>query len=100
MDVVTFVFEYSGLGLREVVCILGGRFKMKTSRFLNDEELLKRAAEVLNEELGPVEACRFWALAMPKDGSEKKLDTVQAHREWQESLDQESFFDEVFPSES
>jgi hypothetical protein len=73
---------------------------MKTSRFLNDEELLKKAAEVLNDELGPVEACRFWALAMSRGGSEKKLDAVQAHREWQESLEKDSFFDEVFPSES
>jgi hypothetical protein len=72
---------------------------MNTSRFLNDEDLLKKAAEVLNQELGPVEACRFWALAMSNEGSET-LDSVKAHHTWQETLDKESFFEEVFPSES
>ena len=58
---------------------------------MDKEILIKKATEVLIRELGPVEAVRFTNL--PK---KKKLESVMRHREWQKSLDKDSFFDEVF----
>ena len=58
---------------------------------LQEEELVRRAIMVLLRSLGPVEATRF--LSMPRA---RPLDSVKRHREWQETLDQASFFDQVF----
>ena len=58
---------------------------------MDKEIVIKKATEVLIRELGPVEAVRFTNL--PK---KKKLESVMRHREWQKSLDKDSFFDEVF----
>ena len=59
--------------------------------YLKEEELVRRAIDALLRALGPVEATRF--LSMPR---EQQLDSVQRHREWQATLDQASFFDQVF----
>ena len=59
--------------------------------YLEEEELVRRAIAALLRSLGPVEATRF--LSLPRA---RQLDSVKRHREWQEILDQESFFDQVF----
>ena len=57
---------------------------------LPDEQLITRAINALFDELGPVEAGRFLALARTKP-----LDAVEWHRQWQATLDRESYFAEV-----
>jgi len=53
--------------------------------------MIRRAVEALVEALGPVEAARF--LALPRH---QMPDSVEWHRQWQSTLDAETFFDEVF----
>ena len=60
---------------------------MKTAAFLTEEELIKKAAEILIEKLGEVEAIRFFSL--PK---KKRMKSVERHKSWQESLHKEAFF--------
>ncbi len=66
---------------------------VKEHRYLQEDELIRRALTALLQALGPVEMARF--LMLPRDRS---LDVVQRHREWQASLEPESFFNEVFSS--
>ncbi len=47
--------------------------------------------EELFDELGPIEAERFLALVPTKP-----MDAVEWHRQWQATLDQETYFAEVF----
>ena len=63
----------------------------KEHRYLQEDELIRRAVAALLQALGPVETARF--LNLPR---ERRRDVVERHREWQESLDKERFFDEVF----
>ena len=60
-------------------------------RYLQEEELIRRAVEALLHTLGPVETTRFLDLARSRP-----LDSVQRHRVWQESLDKDTFFKQVF----
>lgn len=64
---------------------------MKTSTFIPEDQLISRAIDALIERLGPVEASRF--LALPR---QKRLDSVERHRQWQASLQKNEFFDTVF----
>ncbi len=64
---------------------------MKTAYYTEEEELLKKAIQVLMEKLGPLETFRF--LSLP---GKKRTESVRRHRLWQAKLDQETFFDEVF----
>ncbi|MCI5123427.1 MAG: hypothetical protein D3925_02855 [Candidatus Electrothrix sp. AR5] len=64
---------------------------MKAAAFLAEEELIRRAAEILIEKLGEVEAIRF--LVLPK---KKRIESVERHRSWQEGLKKEEFFAEAF----
>lgn len=59
--------------------------------YLREEELIRRGVETLLRTLGPVEATRFLSLARSR-----KLDSVQRHRVWQEGLDKDVFFKQVF----
>lgn len=59
--------------------------------YLQEDEMIRRAVEVLLRALGPVEATRF--LTLPRA---QRVDSVQRHRDWQESLNQDKFFEEVF----
>jgi hypothetical protein len=59
--------------------------------YLQEDELVRRAIAALLRSLGPVEATRF--LTLPR---RRHVDAVQRHREWQETLDQDVFFDQVF----
>ncbi len=58
---------------------------------LQEDELVRRAVEALLRALGPVEATRFLAMSR-----EQRLDSVQRHREWQATLDEAQFYDQVF----
>jgi hypothetical protein len=61
--------------------------------YLQEDELVRRAIGALLQSLGPVEATRFLTLARTR-----QLDSVQRHREWQETLNKDPFFDRVFES--
>jgi len=64
---------------------------MKTSTFMNEEQLIATAIDVLIEKLGPVEANRF--LTLPK---KKRLESVKRHQLWQSQLKKDDFFDKIF----
>ncbi len=66
---------------------------MSMTKLMPDKELIKKVTELLFEELGYTNAIRF--LSLPK---EEKLESVKRHRNWQDSLDKEKFYDDVFPS--
>ncbi len=66
---------------------------MTTTRYLPEKELIARALAVLIETLGPIEATRF--LRLPR---ERRLESVERHRQWPAALDQGQFFDQVFGS--
>ncbi len=64
---------------------------MKNPSYLKEEELVLKAISALMQALGPVETMRF--LNLPR---QQRLETVKRHRQWQASLDQSQFFDQVF----
>jgi len=64
---------------------------MKPSTFINEEQLISKAVQVLIERLGVVEANRFLSLA-----SQERIESVKRHQLWQQKLDKDQFFDEVF----
>jgi len=64
---------------------------MKAVKYLDEEVVIKKGIDALVSALGPFEAMRF--LCLPK---QKRVESVKRHREWQKSLEKESFFDEVF----
>jgi hypothetical protein len=66
---------------------------MNTTNYLSEEELIERALAALLEALGPVETMRFLTLPRPH-----RLESVERHRRWQASLNQEQFFDQLFGS--
>ncbi len=68
---------------------------MKTTKYMDEEAVIKKGIEALVRELGPVEAIRF--INIPK---KKRIESVKRHREWQKQLNKENFFDEVFTKEA
>lgn len=64
---------------------------MSTHTYLPEEVVVRRGLQALMEALGPVETARF--LSLPRA---RFADYVQWRRQWQDSLDPEQFFDEVF----
>lgn len=68
---------------------------MKNPTYLSDDELIQKALTALMQTLGPVETMRF--LNMPRP---KRLESVKRHRDWQESLEPQAFFDQVFGKSS
>ena len=70
------------------------RLTMKDHTFLREDEMVQRAIDVLMNALGPVETIRF--LTLPR---RRRLDSVTRHRQWQDSLDKDRFFDQVFGAE-
>lgn len=64
---------------------------MKAARYMDDELVVKKGVELLIKGLGPVEALRF--LNFPR---ERRIESVKRHREWQKTLDQKQFFDDMF----
>jgi hypothetical protein len=64
---------------------------MKARRYLDEEELHKRATEALMEKLGPVGMNRFLSLA-----TRKRTESVKRHQRWQAQLEKERFFNDIF----
>jgi len=64
---------------------------MKTDTALSEEQLIRQAIEILIDKLGVLNATRF--LAMKQQG---RLESVERHQQWQEKLDKEHFFAQVF----
>jgi hypothetical protein len=60
-------------------------------RYLPEEQLIHQALQALMTALGPVETTRFLTLTR-----EERLESVARHQQWQASLDQNAFYDEVF----
>ncbi len=67
---------------------------MTPTKLMSDKDLIRKGTEILIKNLGYTETLRF--LSMPK---EKRMDSVQRHREWQETLNKNDFFDKVFTTE-
>ena len=64
---------------------------MKTSIFMDEEQLIATAIDALIERLGPVETNRF--LTLPR---KKRMESVKRHQLWQSQLKKDEFFDKVF----
>lgn len=62
-----------------------------TIRYTPEEELIKKALEVLMATLGPIDTTRF--LAINREG---RLESVMRHQQWQNGLDKDAFFDQIF----
>ena len=60
---------------------------------MNEEQLIKKAVQVLVREFGSVEASRF--LSIPQH---KHEDSLEHHKAWQNGLNKDVFFDDVFSS--
>jgi hypothetical protein len=64
---------------------------MSTTRYMDEEEMVKKAVKALIGAVGPIEANRF--ISMPR---KKRIESVKRHREWQRRLDKDEFFAKVF----
>jgi hypothetical protein len=64
---------------------------MTTLQYLSEDELIRQGLEALMKALGPIETTRFLTLPHPP-----RMESVQRHRRWQATLDQETFFKQVF----
>ena len=64
---------------------------MRTTKYMNEELMVKKGIKALIGELGPVEANRF--INMPR---RKRIESVKRHREWQKYLNKDKFFNKVF----
>ena len=67
---------------------------MKAQVYLPEDKMIRCGLEALMAALGPVETVRF--LTLPR---RRRLESVRRHRQWQASLDQERFFDQVFAAQ-
>ena len=68
---------------------------MSITKLMPDKDLIKKVTELLFKDLGYTDAIRF--LSLPK---EQLQESVKRHRNWQDSLDKETFYDDVFLSGS
>ena len=68
---------------------------MSMAKYMDEEDVIRKAIEVLLKELGPIETIRF--INMPK---KKRIESVKRHREWQKQLDKEKFLNEVFSTKN
>ncbi len=64
---------------------------MTTTRYLSEDQLIEQAILALLKALGPVESTRF--LSLPRV---TRLESVKRHRQWQATLNQIEFFNQVF----
>jgi hypothetical protein len=66
---------------------------MTQQTFLSEEQLVTQAIQILVEKLGILETERFLALK-----TQGRIDSIQRHHLWQDHLDKETFFNDVFSS--
>ncbi len=64
---------------------------MKQGQDIEEDKLLKQGIDILMEQLGPIETCRF--LSFP---THKRIESVKRHHKWQSQLDKNQFLDNVF----
>ncbi len=64
---------------------------MSSETLMTEERLIRQATDVLIENLGIMEATRFFTLSR-----EGRPEPVERHRAWQGDLDKEVFFAEIF----
>jgi hypothetical protein len=64
---------------------------MKITKTVPDNDLLQKGIEILFRELGKVDAIRF--LTIPR---KKRVESVKRHRNWQQSLNKDTFVNEIF----
>jgi len=64
---------------------------MKKKIIDNNSELIEKAVGILMDKLGPIETNRF--LSLHQAG---RIDSVKRHKIWQEQLNKEDFFKEIF----
>jgi hypothetical protein len=58
---------------------------------MNEEQLIEKAVQVLMREFGSVEASRFLSIPL-----QQREESLKQHQAWQDGLDKEKFFNEVF----
>ena len=64
---------------------------MSLTKMMPDKELIKKVTEILFRELGYTDAIRL--LSLPK---EQKMESVERHRNWQNTLDIDKFYNDIF----
>ncbi len=67
---------------------------MTTKTVLTEEQLIRQATDALIDKPDIMEATRFLSFKHPG-----RLESVERHRLWQDRLEQEEFFGEVFGQE-
>ena len=67
---------------------------MTLTKEIPDRELIIKGTEVLYKELGYVDTIRFLSMSRGQ-----RVESVERHRKWQESLDMKVFYDEAFKSD-
>lgn len=60
-------------------------------QYMPEDQLIHKALKTLMNVLGPTETMRF--LTLPR---EKRIDAVERHHQWQESLNRDEFYDQIF----
>ncbi len=66
---------------------------MTEHALIEDEQLVEKAVNILVREMGSVDAGRF--LSMPQ---KQRMESVKRHQQWQDGLNKEQFFSDVFGS--
>ena len=64
---------------------------MKAEKYLNEDDLVRKAVDILIQKLGPIETARF--INIPQ---KRRIESVKRHRQWQKQLIKDKFYDEVF----
>lgn len=64
---------------------------MRPNEYISEDELFNRAIKLLTEKLGPLETSRFLSIA-----NQKRKESVKRHRQWQEKLNKDIVFKEIF----
>ncbi len=68
---------------------------MNMVKYMDENLLVRKGMGILLKELGPTETLRFICLPSQK----KRVESVRRHRQWQDKLDKDEFFNAVFGSE-
>ena len=64
---------------------------MRPGEYIKEEELFNKAIGLLTKKLGPLETSRFLSIT-----SQKRMESVKRHRQWQAKLDKEKLIKEIF----
>jgi len=64
---------------------------MKAEKYLNEDDLVRKAVDILIQKLGPIETARFINITQ-----KRRIESVKRHRQWQKQLSKDNFYDEVF----